>query len=331
MFDDVPVRVGLLIVIAAIAFGPAQYVYRHIAHSPSRRDITKPAEDLSWRTSGQFVHSLSILAALLALAVFIFTPSAEQFASSPRFWPIMIAVFGSWAALTVVQGFATGRVQPLMKGLDKTFERQTHPKRYWASMGWNAALGCLSVWLAYQANEDASAQVFADKCAYATDVHLLQQQLSACEELIRLRPNDPDAYADRGLILLDVGALDGAVADFTRARNLDPEDPWLLANRGIAFAWKKNRASAHKDFEAVRSVDPSNPVMLRGEAILRKDAGDLEGAVDRLTASMVRDPDNLWALRTPSELYWELGEHEKSIEDDRRLVQLKKEAQIRRD
>lgn len=331
MFDEVPVRVWLLIAIAAIAFAPAQYVYRHIARSPSRRDITQPAEDLSWRTPGRLSLSLSMLAALLALAIFIFTPTAEQFASSPRFWPILMVGFGTLAGMTVVRGFATGRIEPLVKGFYNTYERPIHPKQYWASMAWNGALGCLLVWLAYQANEDASVQVIADRCVSATDIQHLEQQLSACGDFIRLRPNDPDGYMGRGLIYLNLGAFDQATADFTRAHDINPEDPWPLANRGIASALKKNRVTAEKDFDAVRSIDPSNPVMLRGEAILRSDAGDIEGAVNRLTESMSRDPDNLWALRTRSELYWELGEHEKSARDDQRWVRLKKQTDIRRD
>ncbi|HEY0627567.1 MAG TPA: tetratricopeptide repeat protein [Allosphingosinicella sp.] len=327
MFDEVPVRVWLLIVIAVAAFAPAQYVYRHVAHSPSRRDITQPTEDLSWRTTERFSLSLLMLVALLGLAIFIFTPTAEHVAASPRFWPVLMLVFGVFAAFTVVQGFATRRIEPLVRGFSGTYERSIHPKRYWASMAWNAAMGCLVIWLAYQANEDASTQAIADKCVSAIDVHLLEQQLAACTKFIEARPDDPAGYMDRGLLYLDIGALDQAAADFTRAHGLDPEDPGPLAYRGAASAWKNDRVSAEKDFLAVRSMDPSNPVMLRGEAILKKEAGDLEGAVDRLTASLAREPDNLWALRTRAELYWELGEHEKSAADDRRWLQLKKQVE----
>lgn len=160
--------------------------------------------------------------------------------------------------------------------------------------------------------------------------NFLHQQLSACDEWASLRPHDSDAHLQRGLIFLDTGALDRAAADFTRAHELDPEDPWPLANRGLVFAWKEDQANAEADFALVRSIDHSNPVMLRGEALLRNNAGDLKGAVERLTESMKRDPDNLWALRTRSELYWELGEHEKSAQDDQRWVQLKREADIER-
>ena len=330
MFDDVPVRVWLLIAIAVIAFTPARYIYRHVAHSPSRRDIFHPSEDLSWRTSRQFVRSLTIVAILVALAVFIFTPTAEQFARSPRFWPILMATFGAWAVVMVLQGIASGRIELLMRGFYNTYERAAHPKRYWASMTWNALLGCLFLWLAYQGNEDASAQMLSDRCIQANDVQSLHQQLAACDDWISLRPHDPDACLQRGLIFLDIGASDQAKANFTRAHELDPKDPWPLANRGLVSAWKEDRANAEADFALVRSVDPSNPVMLRGESLLQKNAGDLKGAVERLTESMKRDPNNLWALRTRSELYWELGEHEKSARDDQRWVRLKEEGRIKR-
>lgn len=330
MFDQIPIRVWLLIAIAVFAFTPAQYVFRHVSKSPHLRDITQPPADFSWRSTGQLVRSLTILAALMALAVFIFTPTAERFAASPRFWPILLAVFGAWALFMVLQGFVTGRIEPLVRGLYDTYERETHTFRYWASMVWNAALASLMLWTAYQTNQDASAQVAANKCAYEADNLILQQKLSACAELIRLRPDDADAYMHRGLIFLAIAAFDQAVSDFTYAHELDPRDPWPLANRGLAFAWGNDPARAQKDFDAVRSVDPSNPVMLRGEALLRKNAGDMEGAVERLTESMVRDPDNLWALRTRAEIYWELGEQEKSREDDQKWLQLTKAARTTR-
>lgn len=184
--------------------------------------------------------------------------------------------------------------------------------------------------MAYQTNEEASAQVVQDRCDYGTDGYPPQDKLAACNELIQLRPADADVYVDRRLIFLDGRLFDKAVADFTTAHELDPKNPWPLANRGITHAWTKDKARAEKDFEAVRASDPSNPVMLRGEALLRMNAGDVEGAVGRLTASMVREPDNLWALRRRAELYHELGEHEKSAEDDRRRLQLMNEARVTR-
>jgi tetratricopeptide (TPR) repeat protein len=326
MFDEIPFRAWLLIGIAVAAFVPAQYVYRHIASSPSRHDITKPPEDLSWRTTGEFLRSLAVLVALVGLAIFIFTPMAERFVSSPSFSPAWMVALGAAAWITVVRGLGTGRIEPLLNGFHTAFERALHPKRYWASIAWNAVLGSLLFWLAYQVNEDASTAMDEERCALPQDFDLLERELATCAEFIRLRPDDPQGYMDRGLIYLEIGAFDAAAADFSQAHGLDPEDAWPLANRGLARAWKKDKARAEKDFDAARAIDPDNPVLLRGEAILKKDAGDIKGAVDRLTRSLARDPDNLWALRTRAELYWELGEHEKSAEDDARWLELNKRA-----
>ncbi|MCH8615578.1 tetratricopeptide repeat protein [Sphingomonas sp. SM33] len=180
------------------------------------------------------------------------------------------------------------------------------------------------IWLGFGVPTNAA----ENPCTYEK-VALLKDKLAACEELIQRRPNDPYAYFNRGLIAINVGDYDQAVADLTRAHELDSGDPWSLANRGLAYAWKKDQARAEEDFRAVRAIDPSNVVMLRGEALLKMNAGDKKGAVESLSASMTDDPDNLWALRTRSELYYELGEFEKSRQDDSRWVKLMEEARSR--
>jgi tetratricopeptide (TPR) repeat protein len=367
MFDQIPVRIWLLLAIAAAAYVPARYAFRYIAASPSRRDITQPSEDLTWRSPAQFVRSLGVLCALVALAIFIFTPAAEQFAQSPSFLPILSICLGAWALFTVALGFVTGRVQPFARGFNETYERQAQPKRFWASSAWNAIFGCLCLWLAYQMNDDATKQPLRDRCFDQDNAYPPLEDVAACNKLIadqdstynipdlvrargfayyrsgdfrransdyneaiRLNPIDSQSYLNRGLIFLDIGNFGEAAANFTRAHELDPKNPWPLANRGIAFAEKKNQTLAERDFQAVRAIDPSNPAMLRGEALLRLTAGDMQGAVNRLTASMIRDPANLWALRKRAELYWELGEQAKSAEDDKRWLQLKEKARITR-
>jgi len=141
---------------------------------------------------------------------------------------------------------------------------------------------------------------------------------------IRLSPRDSSAYLNRGLIFLDTGRFDKAVADFTRAHELEPKSAWPLANRGISYAWKKDRVRAEQDFQTVRTIDASNPVMLRGEALLAMDARDPNTAVTRLSESLDRDPDNIWALRMRAEVYLQLGETGKSWADSDRVDQLRR-------
>lgn len=135
MFEDVPITVWLLILIALAGYAPARFLFDYIAHSPSRRDITLPPEDRSWRTPAQLIHNLAILGGLIAIAIFIFTPAATAFAQSTNFFPILMAGIGVWAVSTVVRGFWTGVIEPFSKGLHREYQRKSEPKRFWASMG----------------------------------------------------------------------------------------------------------------------------------------------------------------------------------------------------
>jgi tetratricopeptide (TPR) repeat protein len=314
----IPLRIWLLFVLAVLAFVPTRYLFRHVAHAPSRRDITRPPPDLSWRSRKDLFRNGAILVALAATAIFIFTPFAERIARKPQLLPIMIAGFGAWALFTVARGFSTGQIEPLTKGTWRTYDRSAQPKRFWASMAWNAFVGAGMIAVVLLANRQ---NVVESKCDYQRELPL-EEKLSACNELIDGGRTDAYLYFERGMLFLNSGETNKAITDFTRAHEADPQDPWSLANRGIARAWKKDSIGAQADFDAVRTLDSSNPVMLRGESILKRDAGDLKGAVESLSASMARDPNNAWAMRARAEVYWELGDVEKSREDDTRWQQL---------
>lgn len=365
MLDDVPVRVWLLLFIALAASVPVQYVYQHIAHGPARRDITKPPEDLSWRTSRRFVLSLIYLAGLIGLGFFIFTQAAERLAALPYFWPIVIAGFGAYVLFSVARGFVTRAVEPLLRGFWNSYERDTQPKRYWASMTWNTALGVLFIWLAIVSREDFAEDSNWDRCF---DDEAPQTSLSACEAVIAnysaalrrdandfgsrfdrarayqqigdyskaihdynvaisMKPDVAGAYFNRGQIHLDSRLFREAIADFGRAHELKPDSPWPVANRGIAYALIQDEVRAQKDFRTARALDPSNPVVFRGEALLRMQVADWEGTVDVLSKSLKRDPDNAWALRLRAWNYRQLGEQAKAQEDLRRLQELEKRAE----
>lgn len=380
--------------IAAVASLPARFVLRYLAHSPSRRDITKAAEDASWRTPGKLIQNLALLAGLAALAVFIFTPAAASIAQSPSFVPMLFFGVGCWTVATIAKGFLTGSITPFSRGLNADFSRQSQPKRYWASMAWNGVLGLGMISSAIYLYLQGPILALEEQCYENADVPPSpKQQLAACNQLIatnrsdqdlarlrsargtayfrledfrrakadygeavhldpkdsssyynlglvnerigdvtaalgnytaalRVDPNNEDAYLNRGLIFLDSGMLVEAVGDFTRAHELRSTDEWPLANRGITYATLRNEAAAQKDFATVRAINPSNAVMLRGEALLNYNAGNMQGAVDKLTAALKSDPGNPWALRLRADAFSRLGKEEKAHDDKDELWRL---------
>jgi hypothetical protein len=84
----------------------------------------QPPDDLSWRSEGYFYRSLAISITLVAVGMFIFTPAAESFARSDAFVPSLLGAIGTYALGTTIHGWRNGRIEPLLRGLSRTFDRE---------------------------------------------------------------------------------------------------------------------------------------------------------------------------------------------------------------
>lgn len=296
MFDQIPVRVWLMIALAAKAYAPASYIIRHWMHSPAKRDITQPPEDFSWRTSRRLVVQSAVLAALAALAVAIFTPAAERFARSPEFWPLVILLIGGVASWTVLRGIQVGRISPIVRGVSETFQRTTQPKRFWASVGWNAFLGLAFLLSGTKFLSEVPEQAISARCRDLENDQEPRVSVAACNELIRdfkpegeelaaivasrgaahyqageylkaLRdydtaltydPKVTSTWYNRGLVNERLGEYDIAINDYSESVNSDSENYGAYVNRGILYLNKENIAAAIADFDRVLKVDPDN-------------------------------------------------------------------------
>jgi len=296
MFKDVPAQVWLLIAIAAIAYAPAVYVYRFLAHSPARRDITRLSEDLSWRTLRQFGLSIAMLGGLVALAVFIFTPAAAQFARSPSFMPLLMGAIGAWALSSVPRGLAAGQVQPFVRGISSTFEREMQPKRFWASISWNAIFGCLCIWLAYVTLRDAPDEALKARCYDWKTTHTPQEELSACNELLRKRDDQSNDYADiisaRGYAYHRAGDYRRALSDYSTALRVDGDNSYALYNRGLIYHGRGDYKEAIADYSRSIELRPENADAYINRGTIYLDTGRFKKSIADLTKAHELDPRN---------------------------------------
>jgi tetratricopeptide (TPR) repeat protein len=75
-------------------------------------------------------------------------------------------------------------------------------------------------------------------------------------EAIRLKPDYPAAYYCRGNARKDKGDIEGAIKDYSEAIRLKPDDALAYNNRGTAYAGKNNFDNAIRDFEKALQLDP---------------------------------------------------------------------------
>ncbi|WP_136161090.1 tetratricopeptide repeat protein [Sphingomonas flavalba] len=326
MLDQVPTQGWLLLLIALFASAPAQYVYQYLARAPARRDITQPPEDLSWRTRRLFVRSAAILLVLAALAVFIFTPAAAQFARGPLFWPIMLTAFGVFGLGTVARGFSTGRIEPFTRGIMLSFKRRSQPKRFWASMAWNTLLSCGALWAAIDLGGLAKTQALERQCRDPTSALHPQDAISACSQLVEAASEDdgdlPDLIANRGWAYFRAGDYRRAKADYARAVHLSPDDPNLRFNLGLIDERANDMAGAIAQFGEAIQLRPDDAGAYSRRGVLLLEGGHFDRAIADFTRAHELQPTDPWPLARRADAYDQMGERAKMEADDDAVIRL---------
>jgi tetratricopeptide (TPR) repeat protein len=296
VLDSIPPQVWLVVLLATVGFGPASYVSRHVAHAVIKRDITQPPEDLSWRSNEQLYRCLAILAGLFAVGVFIFTPQAEEFARSDAFLPSLFGVVGGYALSTVAGGWRNRRIEPLLRGFSQIYDRDDQPLRYWASLSWNAIVGCALFAVSLGVMYDNA----TPRCDDTDDEEALIEALETCDALLVENAQDKerraDLLADRGRVHHRLGNDDRALADYSDALVLEPADSYALYNRGLIYFRTGDLRRAIDDFSASLTLRPDNDdaYLNRGRAYL--DRGNFEEAIQDFTTLYERDLDHPYAL-----------------------------------
>lgn len=315
MFKSVPVQVWLLILIALLAYPPAQYVYRYIAAAPSRRDIMSPQEDLGWRTRAQFARCVAVLTGLVIFAVFIFTPAAAAFARSPAFMPILMAALGAWSLYTVPRGLANGSIEPLIRGVYSAFERTAQPIRFWLSVAWNASMGSFFLIGAYT----MLYQGFEDLCYYRKEKRTPQEELDACENLIRMRGVNGADYADlmtaRGVAYYHLGNLGQALHDYDEALKRDPRQSYALYNRALIMADRADNQQALADLSASLKIRANNSDGFLNRGVIYMRLGQMSEASSDFTKALELSPRDTRALAHRGLSFALAGDRSRAIAD----------------
>jgi tetratricopeptide (TPR) repeat protein len=268
-----------LLLLALSALPPAIYVFRHVVHSPSRRDITQPKPDLSWRSQRQFIICVFALICLSLVAGFSFTSMAPELRLSPEYLPWLMIAFGSGAAYTVIRGLIVESIEPLTRGRVGPYSRALQPKRFWASAMWNAVLSGSCFWLAFQVFGQASPNPNQDKCFDRDQRFLPIEALAACNKLLDTpsylgKDSTWRVYNARGYAYDRLDDLDRAIADYSEAIRLNPLSEYPLMNRANAYRELGQDSLALSDYNLVIRLLPNLADAFYFRALVHARLGD---------------------------------------------------------
>jgi lipoprotein NlpI len=113
------------------------------------------------------------------------------------------------------------------------------------------------------------------------------EALQAFDALIALDPANPLAHVGRGMVHLQRGEAELAIADDAAAIALAPDEPFAHANRATALFYLGRFAEAAADYAFVHAHDPTDAGFLLWLHIARGRAGTDDAAAFRQDAAAI--------------------------------------------
>jgi tetratricopeptide (TPR) repeat protein len=97
----------------------------------------------------------------------------------------------------------------------------------------------------------------------------LRGALEGFNEVIRLDPNFPSAYVNRGNIRDDLGDSKGALEDYSKALSLDKQDYSAYLNRGVTYSRLDRYPEAIADFNRSLTIKPDYAPAYRSRGVAK--------------------------------------------------------------
>ena len=120
----------------------------------------------------------------------------------------------------------------------------------------------------------------------------------------------------------EVLIYDKAISDFTQAIRLDPNDPRTYAERGTTYNLKHDNDRALEDYNQAIRLDPTlvGAYICRGNAYSGK--GDYDRAITDHTQAIRLDPNFAGAYNARGAAYYGKGDYDKAIADFTQAIRL---------
>ena len=140
---------------------------------------------------------------------------------------------------------------------------------------------------------------------------------------LRLKPNFPEAYDERGIAKDIDGDADGAIADYDQAIRLKPDLADAYNNRGYALQQKRQYDKAILDYDAAIKLQPDNYRAYTNRGNSHQALGQYDKAIDDFSAVILHSPNNqAEAFDARGQAYKAAGRYDEAIADFNNALQL---------
>jgi tetratricopeptide (TPR) repeat protein len=179
-------------------------------------------------------------------------------------------------------------------------------------------------------NDKAIAAIDAAKLANPDDISLLQSEAdmyyklgdkekykALMEAIVEKDPNNPTIFYNLGVTSYEIGNIEAAIKYYNKALELNPK--LTEARLNIAAAILSGEAAI---VEQMNSLGLSKADTQKYDELAEQRKGLYRKALPYLEKVMENDPENVEAIRTTMNIYYQLGEAEKAAAAQEKLDQL---------
>lgn len=139
--------------------------------------------------------------------------------------------------------------------------------------------------------------------------------LAAYDHVIRLLPELPEPYYNRGVARTQRGDIAGAIADYTAAIQRDHTQAATYNNRGLAYANSGDLEKAIADYSQALALNPDLSAAYKNRAAAFANLGQSDQAIADFSAAIQRDPDDPSLYNNRGTEWDKRGDLDKAIAD----------------
>ena len=142
---------------------------------------------------------------------------------------------------------------------------------------------------------------------------------------IKIMPEFPQSYNNRGTIYDETNEYDAAIRDYTKAIEIQPDYADAYYNRGNAYRRKGEWEHAIEDYNTAIQFEPDNAANYHDRGLAYYKKGNFDRAIQDYTKALVLDPEHTEAYYNRGVAYYRKGEFDKAIQDFNKTIDLNPE------
>jgi tetratricopeptide (TPR) repeat protein len=123
-----------------------------------------------------------------------------------------------------------------------------------------------------------------------------QQAVDSFTQLIKMAPQNPDAYKNRGVAHMKLNQYDAAIDDFEQVKKIVPDLKGLYSNLGVAWYYKQDYTRAIENYDKEISLSPDNHFAYFNRAICWAELKEYKASLEDINKTLELVPRFYLAL-----------------------------------